>query len=783
MLNMKKGLALVLAAATAFTFAPVANLGASVSAYAENTQITLDCTGTKTADGYLTLDAGTYVITSDVKDNLGVKVTGLTEINGLTYSDDNKVAAGTIATKAQTKLTFDASSATANGTETLKVWKVSQSQMTSDKFTDATKVPVGEFKVEVKNWSNGFKAPIVTVTKSDGKTTYIADKDQYGNESYSVAQGSYIDLTVADTNSKKITDDYYLDVTSKTGSVTVSYLGADGKATTSDKAAKVRLTGSIVGTDTITVAEKAVKAIDKASSTAAVAKDGVIASTTLTVKVTDNTSNISAFQWEGSDGKTNYYDDSYVPASIKSDSTKYTTGSTLNLDTQITKAKQLNVVAAGALTFLSADPSIVSVDSTGKVTANKAGFTTITVQAAPTAKFSTETKTVNVTVSQVATDVITAKVNGSDVNDSDKAVNLDLSTATATNAVKSAKIDAASAANFKLSYVLYSDAACTSVVTANSNDIATLSADGTITAGAKEGTVYVKISTATKGDIAGNYKIVKVVVNKLPEAVIALDDVNLDLKDNKTVTLAPTSNIANAVFSYALDDDAARAAVLVGNKLTATKVGAGKLTVTEPATATTRTTKKTVNVTVSNEIQKKASDLKVTSAKTVALTKGASSQITYTVATGSAVSFESSDPTVATVSGSSIQALKAGTAIITVKTPETDKTLAGSDFVVVTVTEAAVKPAKVTGVKVANKKGAAVSVSWKSQGANVLYRVYKKVGNGSWKAKNVAGNKTTLSVKKGAKVTVKVKAYVKDANGKTTWGPTATKKTFKTDKK
>lgn len=596
MLNMKKGLAIALAAATALTFAPVAQLAAPVSAYAENTQITLDYSATtKTADGYLTLDAGTYVITSDVKDNLGVKVTGLTDISGLTYSGDNNiVAVGTVAAdtdKTPVTLKFDAKDATANGTETLKVWKVSKSVLDKDSFTDATKVPVGEFKVEVKNWKNGYEAPTVAVAKSD-KTSYTADKDQYGNESYSVAQGSYLDLTVTDTNSKEITDDYYLDVTSKTGSVTVSYLDGSDKVTTSNKAAKVRLTGSIVGTDTITVAEKAVKAINKADSTAAVAKDGVIASKTLTVKVTDNTSNISAFQWEGSDGKTNYYDDSYVPANIKSDSTKYTTGSTLNLDTQITKTKQLNVVAAGALTFLSADPSIVSVDSTGKVTANKAGFTTITIQAAPTAKFSTETKIVNVTVSQVAKDVITAKVNGSDVNDSDKAVNLDLSTATATNAVKSAKIDAASAANFKLSYVLYSDAACTSVVTANSNDIATLSADGTITAGAKEGTVYVKISTATKGDIAGNYKIVKVVVNKLPEAVIALDDVNLDLKDNKTVTLAPTSNIANAVFSYALDDDAARAAVLVGNKLTATKVGAGKLTVTEPATATTRTTKK-----------------------------------------------------------------------------------------------------------------------------------------------------------------------------------------------
>ena len=94
-----------------------------------------------------------------------------------------------------------------------------------------------------------------------------------------------------------------------------------------------------------------------------------------------------------------------------------------------------------------------------------------------------------------------------------------------------------------------------------------------------------------------------------------------------------------------------------------------------------------------------------------------------------------------------------------------------------------VAPTKVTSVKVANKKGASVSVSWKSQGDKVFYRVYKKVGSGKWVAKNVKTNKTTLKVKKGAKVTVKVKAYKKTDAGKTVWGPKATKVTKKTDKK
>ena len=95
------------------------------------------------------------------------------------------------------------------------------------------------------------------------------------------------------------------------------------------------------------------------------------------------------------------------------------------------------------------------------------------------------------------------------------------------------------------------------------------------------------------------------------------------------------------------------------------------------------------------------------------------------------------------------------------------------------------KPVKVTGLKVKNKKGAKVSVTWDAQDSTILYRVYKKVGNGSWKAKNVTDPKATLQVKKGAKVTVKVKAFRRDENGKAVWqsGKATKAKTFKTDKK
>jgi len=93
------------------------------------------------------------------------------------------------------------------------------------------------------------------------------------------------------------------------------------------------------------------------------------------------------------------------------------------------------------------------------------------------------------------------------------------------------------------------------------------------------------------------------------------------------------------------------------------------------------------------------------------------------------------------------------------------------------------KPSKVTGLKVANKKGAKVSVSFDAaSNHNMKYWVQKKIGK-KVAGKSVASNKTTLSVKKGAKVKVRVKAYYYDASGKKHVGAYSAWKTLKTDKK
>ena len=94
------------------------------------------------------------------------------------------------------------------------------------------------------------------------------------------------------------------------------------------------------------------------------------------------------------------------------------------------------------------------------------------------------------------------------------------------------------------------------------------------------------------------------------------------------------------------------------------------------------------------------------------------------------------------------------------------------------------KPAKVTGVKVSNKKGAKVTVSYKkvTTAPTMKYYVQKKIGKKT-SGKSVGSTKTTLSVKKGATVKVRVKAYYYDANGQKHVGAYSSWKTLKTDKK
>ena len=177
----------------------------------------------------------------------------------------------------------------------------------------------------------------------------------------------------------------------------------------------------------------------------------------------------------------------------------------------------------------------------------------------------------------------------------------------------------------------------------------------------------------------------------------------------------------------------------------------------------------------------KVSDLNVTT-KTLSLKENETGSI---VATGTALSYTSSDENVATVdSTGKVTAVKAGTAVITVQSKGNDFVAPATDNVIVTVKAVYKDPAKVTGVKVTNAKGAKVTVKFTkdSTNQNMKYYVQKKV-SGKTSGKSVGSNKTTLSVKKGATVKVRVKAYYYDATGEKHVGAYSAWKTLKTDKK
>lgn len=93
-------------------------------------------------------------------------------------------------------------------------------------------------------------------------------------------------------------------------------------------------------------------------------------------------------------------------------------------------------------------------------------------------------------------------------------------------------------------------------------------------------------------------------------------------------------------------------------------------------------------------------------------------------------------------------------------------------------------PAKVSGLKVSNKKGAKVTVKFNKVTTypTMRYYVQKKIGKKT-SGKSVGSTKTTLSVGKGKTVKVRVKAYYYDQNGTKHVGKYSSWKTLKTDKK
>jgi hypothetical protein len=787
MLNMKKGLAIVLAAATALTFAPVANLGTAESAYAaETASKTIDSSSSTTwTSTARKQDPGVYkVVASDDDKALSVM---LNDDNIAENTSVWNAAATSSAPTAQTGIdtthpyyyevtaaqttgttfTFTDANTGKNTTHTYSVYKI--------QGTDGAKenTLVFTFNITLKNSSGAYS---ISLRSTPAAGTDLAGNTTPAELAYKTGTASLTATASVNTAKKAsavVTDIKSYKIESSDSSV-VSVPNAVVNTADGNLGAQT-LQAKNIGSATVTVT----------AYSAANATGDALASSTINYNVVaskDNFVNVTL------DGTHNYFTGSTANGSAISNTDVPSGGNSftnVQLDTLITKTAKLNVTAAGSVQFVSSNPTVATVSSDGTITAVALGSTNIIIYAASTSVAKVDSVTIPVVVSTVATDKVTFKNGDKEIKDNDNdALQLDVSSATASNAVKSAKITATSAAGSTVQLTLAD--ANKAEVRGNSNDIATLSADGTITAGSKAGKVYIHATTKAAGNISGADNYAEVIVNAKPAAELSVNDMNLDLTTNKSADIVATSNVTNPTYQYSIikdgDDENDGIARLLGKTVTALKYGKATIQVTIPETTTTRKTTVKAKLNVLQNAAKKASDIKAASdSLTVKVGETASAGVTATVASGSAISYKSDNESVAKVAADgTITAVAPGVAVITATAPETDTMNAG--VVTIRVNVPAVKPAKVTGVKVKNLKGGKVKVTWTADSnANVKYYVKKTVGKKS-AGKSVGSNSTTLTVKKGATVKVKVKAYVYDGENKLV-GAYSTTVTKKTDKK
>ncbi|SCW84047.1 Ig-like domain (group 2) [Lachnospiraceae bacterium C10] len=840
MANFKKGIALALVATTAFTFAPVSTLGvpnAVVAEAAANVAIKLpavhlsganldseEINGSYTNNKKtVSLDDGIYTLTVDsTKEYASVKVTGATTTTaaGLSAVPKDFVRDSNMADAVNTG-SQRGSYTLVNGTGTdaktvTEYFVVDHSRDVTFTFNtnlNATSAGTSTFTLTKYASLAGAKSPevvatyaVTTTAATDAGVEANFDTVPQATALKSAADGSkYLPasvktpVAVANVSAKKWTG---VALTGSTAPAAYKWTSEDGKVDFSNVNAtdngNVTLTPNTSGTAKVTVT-----AYDKALANPA---KKVVASTTYTLNVAKGTSNITAISYPNPAAtdatNANYWLSgpaarfggvALAPQAGAKDAANV--AGNVTLDTLVTTSTKLNVIADTAdITFKSEDTTIASVSADGTITANKAGNTFVDVFAAASADNGVAIAKIPVVVSSITKDVIKTTVDGKNVNDSTAPVDLDLASCTAANAVKSAKIVATSAANFEVTYTLYKNGA---VVPGNKDDGLTLLADGTVTAGTvKADTTYtVKVTTKTNSanTIAGGEKDVKVVVNTLPADTLDAKDITLDMTLNKTATIeAVAGNGAAAVLSYVKSGDTTNGEIdgvitLSGAKVTANMIGKTTVTITEAAVANkTRKTTKKINVIVNPDTVKKVSDLTVEntaliveSGKTAVIGAKATNPITYT----------SSDETVATVAADgTVTAVKPGQTTIIVKAAGSDAFVEGTITVPVVVAEKVApapvvdKPAKVTGVKIANVKGAKVKVSFKKVSKAAGYVVTYKIGKKSYK-KTVTATSVKLSVKKGAKVKVTVKAFnYKNGNVKQ-YGAASKAVSKKTDKK
>ena len=852
MLNLKKGLALVLAAATVFTFAPVANLGSAVDAEAGEL-LDLDASANETVS--IHKGQTRWIKINDISKKQWIS-NEATEISATTSNKDvvqvaldtsNTATPGTNETVTASVANQQVNGGTAtyliikgiavdDATVTLKVTTSSGDQIAAEtlKVTVAENVAnltFGKDKVEfTKTAANGnagdYKSPTDTTTNT-GRYTQTVNLFNA-----TLAGGATPDKIKATSSDEKVVkvisvtpDTYTSTDTKQTSSVLIEAQGV-GSATID-----VTVTYKVGGGTANLVSQSFNVVVNDGTDTLKVSYDpsrtGANQDVSLTVKPGATVGSGNTYDFDTTNGwrlTTDAWNSGadYVAASGTTATEVYRTGTRLYLDTINNKTAKIAINDSyGRQYTVKSNVGWIAVDNSGNIsvsnpTTNGAygtqsdfvGYITVSVPQTQVASKTLAGLTIYVPVTVYNKDTTTLQVKEKDTQkdlgktvggytgslspaDWAKLPRLYLSTKDKKSSTLEFVTNTASDDRF------ITGAAYDATASDKLSDIVTYS-NGTLTA-TKAGRAFVQIICRNSADTYGQATVtfaVEVVTKNANNKITTTADTYNLTKD------APKASIgAKATYETKLKYDlvkglgsndvisASSDITLDGNgNLTYTSSNQGtiyvRITGNETTTALAPDTKW---VTVNYTGAKATNDLKVTNSK-LELKPGESGTIGATASTGSAISYKSSDENVATVDANgNVTAKAVGAAFITVDAAATDTVAAGQQIVTVLVSQEGgitATPEKVTGVKVSNKKGAYVSVKWTSQGKNINYRVWKKVGNGKWVGKNVAGNKTTLSVKKGAKVQVKVKAYVKDTNGKTTWGPTATKaKTFKTDKK
>lgn len=742
MKNLKRMIAVAMAATTAMSFAPVATAVTPVAAYAEAKIVSAHDISLVTGEektytvGSLTdyADGATVSVkTSDEKIANIVKINGTATKTGERASAKGLKKADTFTVKAQKE-----------GTVTMTVTVLVNGDV---KTTEDFKVAVG--------------AKVQSIS-----ATYEGDDKKAVDATQGIVLG-----TAGSSKSKEITlksknfdsNDWILVITGNTSNATDKIHTSKIENGATETATFTVTAGEAASFDEITISN-GTKSI---TIPVTVVKNAQTLTTRINGVLVEDANNDGLYDEEI------YLDDQNKTASISAAS-DFGTGITY------TSNKDLVVVDNSGNVKINGNPK----DETATITI-KAEATTASEKTVAAA-----TKTVKVVVSSKALTTVTVKNSSGDViatgrKDSAKV------TGSVLLSTKDLKEDTISiTSNVGDAYVI-TEGKDNSVFTCKNGRLTA------VKAGDSELEIIVKNSDKTTGTI--KFEIPVKVVDKYAKESISTGMTSVFLNpSNPIATVSATTAHGSAVkFALVTYDEAAKEYkaysgsdvkinAITGAVTYVNKNNSGNLyvEVSTPSHAETQKAADKVYIPLTYSSEKDVSDLKAVAVLTLKVGETGSLGAT---ASGN-ITYVSSDPTIASVSADgTVTAVSAGTVLVTVKAEETTKQAAGEKIVPIVVTEKEEKvinhkPAMVKGLKISNVKGARVKVSFAAAENAVGYDVRYKVGKKTY-VKRITSTSVVLKVKKGAKITVKVRSFNYKDNTTRQFGRYCAAKSLETDKK